>query len=80
MASVTVGTVAPALITRGLAEIARLGVALGGDPLTFLGLAGNGNLIATCCSPESRNHRVGVAFGAVPGHLATGLRRTEHGA
>ena len=52
-----------ALITRGLAELARLGVALGGDPLTFLGLAGNGDLIATCCSPESRNHRVGVALG-----------------
>ncbi len=52
-----------ALITRGLAELARLGVALGGDPLTFLGLAGNGDLIATCSSPESRNHRVGVALG-----------------
>ena len=52
-----------ALITRGLAEVARLGVALGGDPMTFLGLAGNGDLIATCSSPESRNHRVGVALG-----------------
>src|ERR1035441_10622899 len=52
-----------ALITRGLAELARLGVVLGGDPLTFLGLAGNGDLIATCSSPESRNHRVGVALG-----------------
>jgi glycerol-3-phosphate dehydrogenase (NAD(P)+) len=52
-----------ALITRGLAELARLGVALGGDPLTFLGLAGNGDLIATCASPDSRNHRVGVALG-----------------
>ncbi len=52
-----------ALITRGLAELARLGVALGGDPLTFLGLAGNGDLIATCSSVESRNHRVGVALG-----------------
>lgn len=51
-----------ALITRGLAELARLGVALGGQPLTFLGLAGNGDLIATCCSPLSRNHRVGVAL------------------
>ena len=48
-----------ALVTRGLAEVARLGVALGGDPLTFLGLAGNGDLIATCGSPLSRNHRVG---------------------
>jgi glycerol-3-phosphate dehydrogenase (NAD(P)+) len=52
-----------ALITRGLAELARLGVALGGDPLTFLGLAGNGDLIATCSSPQSRNHRVGFELG-----------------
>jgi glycerol-3-phosphate dehydrogenase (NAD(P)+) len=51
-----------ALITRGLAELTRLGVALGGQPLTFLGLAGNGDLIATCSSAESRNHRVGVAL------------------
>jgi glycerol-3-phosphate dehydrogenase (NAD(P)+) len=48
-----------ALITRGLAELTRLGVALGGRPLTFLGLAGNGDLIATCNSPYSRNRRVG---------------------
>jgi glycerol-3-phosphate dehydrogenase (NAD(P)+) len=51
-----------ALITRGLAEMTRLGVALGGRPLTFLGLAGNGDLIATCTSPLSRNHRVGVGL------------------
>lgn len=51
-----------ALMTRGLAELARLGVALGGDPLTFLGLAGNGDLIATCGSPDSRNHRVGESL------------------
>ncbi|MFZ4514933.1 MAG: NAD(P)H-dependent glycerol-3-phosphate dehydrogenase [Acidimicrobiia bacterium] len=49
-----------ALITRGLAELARLGVALGGDPLTFAGLAGMGDLIATCISPKSRNRTVGV--------------------
>jgi len=48
-----------ALITRGLAELTRLGVALGGQPLTFLGLSGNGDLIATCSSPHSRNRRVG---------------------
>jgi glycerol-3-phosphate dehydrogenase (NAD(P)+) len=48
-----------ALITRGLAELSRLGVAVGGRPLTFLGLAGNGDLIATCTSPHSRNRRVG---------------------
>jgi len=49
-----------ALITRGLAELARLGVALGGEPLTFAGLAGMGDLIATCGSELSRNHRLGV--------------------
>ena len=53
-----------ALVTRGLAELVRLGVALGGDPLTFLGLAGNGDLIATCGSPLSRNHRVGRELAA----------------
>ena len=52
-----------ALMTRGLAELARLGVALGGDPLTFLGLAGSGDLVATCCSPMSRNRTVGVELG-----------------
>jgi glycerol-3-phosphate dehydrogenase (NAD(P)+) len=51
-----------ALITRGLAEMTRLGVALGGHPLTFLGLAGNGDLIATCSSPQSRSRRVGAAL------------------
>ena len=43
------------LITRGLAEMTRLGVALGASPLTFLGLAGIGDLVATCQSPLSRN-------------------------
>jgi glycerol-3-phosphate dehydrogenase (NAD(P)+) len=52
-----------ALITRGLAELARLGVAMGGDPLTFAGLAGMGDLIATCNSPQSRNRTVGVELG-----------------
>jgi glycerol-3-phosphate dehydrogenase (NAD(P)+) len=52
-----------ALITRGLAELARLGVALGGEPLTFAGLAGMGDLIATCSSPQSRNRHVGVELG-----------------
>ena len=52
-----------ALMTRGLAEIARLGVALGGDPLTFAGLSGVGDLIVTCTSPHSRNRRAGVALG-----------------
>ncbi|HEY8875500.1 MAG TPA: NAD(P)H-dependent glycerol-3-phosphate dehydrogenase [Desulfosporosinus sp.] len=52
-----------ALMTRGLAEIARLGVALGGHPLTFTGLSGVGDLIVTCTSPHSRNRRAGVALG-----------------
>lgn len=51
------------LITRGLAETARLGVALGADPHTFSGLAGLGDLVATCSSPLSRNHSVGVHLG-----------------
>jgi glycerol-3-phosphate dehydrogenase (NAD(P)+) len=52
-----------ALVTRGLAELARLGVALGGQPLTFLGLAGIGDLVVTCHSPDSRNRRVGEGLG-----------------
>jgi glycerol-3-phosphate dehydrogenase (NAD(P)+) len=52
-----------ALITRGLAELARFGVAVGGEPLTFLGLAGNGDLTATCSSPQSRNRHVGEELG-----------------
>jgi glycerol-3-phosphate dehydrogenase (NAD(P)+) len=47
------------LITRGLAEITRLGIALGANPLTFAGLAGIGDVIATCGSKLSRNHRLG---------------------
>ncbi|HUY86317.1 MAG TPA: NAD(P)H-dependent glycerol-3-phosphate dehydrogenase, partial [Acidimicrobiales bacterium] len=52
-----------ALITRGLAEMGRLGVAAGGRPLTFAGLAGLGDLVATCTSPRSRNHYVGRQLG-----------------
>lgn len=52
-----------ALITRGLAEMARLGMALGADPLTFQGLGGVGDLIATCQSPLSRNRTFGVNLG-----------------
>ena len=51
------------LITRGLAELGRLGVSLGGQVLTFGGLAGVGDLVATCASPKSRNHTVGFEFG-----------------
>ncbi|MCB1684565.1 MAG: NAD(P)H-dependent glycerol-3-phosphate dehydrogenase [Pseudomonadales bacterium] len=49
-----------ALITRGLAEVTRLGVALGGQADTFAGLAGMGDMIATCVSPQSRNRHVGL--------------------
>ena len=51
------------LITRGLAEMTRLGVALGANPLTFLGLAGIGDLVATCSSPLSRNRSFGELLG-----------------
>jgi glycerol-3-phosphate dehydrogenase (NAD(P)+) len=52
-----------ALVTRGLAELTRLGVALGGEPLTFAGLAGLGDLVATCTSAKSRNRTVGFELG-----------------
>ena len=51
------------VLTRGLAEITRLGVRMGARPETFFGLAGVGDLVTTCCSPHSRNRRVGVAIG-----------------
>ncbi|MGH7735859.1 MAG: NAD(P)H-dependent glycerol-3-phosphate dehydrogenase, partial [Gemmatimonadales bacterium] len=51
------------LITRGLAEMARLGEAMGADPRTFAGLAGMGDLVATCSSPLSRNRRFGEYLG-----------------
>ena len=52
-----------ALITRGLAEITRLGVAMGGNAETFFGLAGMGDMLATCISPQSRNYQVGIQLG-----------------
>ncbi len=52
-----------ALMTRGLSEITRLGVAMGGRAETFAGLTGMGDLIATCTSPLSRNRHVGVELG-----------------
>ena len=51
------------IITRGLAEITRLGTALGGRPETFAGLAGVGDLITTCTSVHSRNHQAGILIG-----------------
>ncbi|MCB1208842.1 MAG: NAD(P)H-dependent glycerol-3-phosphate dehydrogenase [Verrucomicrobiales bacterium] len=52
-----------ALVTRALAEILRVGLAQGGRPETFYGLSGVGDLMATCYSEHSRNHRVGLALG-----------------
>jgi glycerol-3-phosphate dehydrogenase (NAD(P)+) len=51
------------VVTRGLAEMARFGVKFGAQPLTLLGLAGVGDLMATCASPQSRNHSVGIELG-----------------
>jgi glycerol-3-phosphate dehydrogenase (NAD(P)+) len=51
------------IITRSLAEMSRFAVARGANPLTFLGLAGVGDLVVTCMSPLSRNYRVGYAIG-----------------
>ena len=71
-----------ALMTRGLAEIARLGVALGGRPETFMGLAGAGDLVLTCTGDLSRNRRVGLGLAtgkpldavvAELGHVAEGV-------
>ncbi len=53
-----------ALLTRGLAEMTRFGVALGAEPATFAGLAGVGDLIATCVSPHGRNRQVGLRLAA----------------
>jgi glycerol-3-phosphate dehydrogenase (NAD(P)+) len=63
-----------ALITRGLAEMTRLGVALGADPATFAGLAGLGDLVLTCTGSLSRNRSLGVALGqgeTLAGYTAT---------
>lgn len=51
------------VMTRGLAEMARFSIGFGANPLTLLGLAGVGDLVATCASPQSRNHSVGIELG-----------------
>ena len=70
-----------ALITRGLAEIMRLGVALGGRAETFMGLAGAGDLVLTCTGDLSRNRRVGLALarGAALPEVLAGLGHTAEG-
>jgi glycerol-3-phosphate dehydrogenase (NAD(P)+) len=74
------------IITRGLAEMSRLGVALGGEAPTFSGLAGVGDLVATCTSDRSRNRRVGIGLGrglvledavAAVGEVAEGVVSAE---
>ena len=75
-----------ALITRGLAELTRLGVALGADPSTFMGMAGLGDLVLTCTDNQSRNRRFGLALGkgdtvehamAEIGQVVEGYRNTK---
>lgn len=70
-----------ALITRGLAEMSRLGEALGANPLTFAGLAGMGDLIATCTSRHSRNRRAGelMAEGHAPRSIESELGMVAEG-
>jgi glycerol-3-phosphate dehydrogenase (NAD(P)+) len=78
---------AAAIISRGLAEIMRLGIALGAKPATLAGLAGVGDLVATCTSPHSRNRTFGerlgkggtmaTAFDAAGGHVAEGVTTCE---
>ncbi len=69
------------VITRGLAEIARLGAALGADPYTFSGLAGLGDLVATCSSPLSRNRTFGeeLGQGRTVAELTAGTRQVAEG-
>ncbi|AIX75285.1 MAG: NAD(P)H-dependent glycerol-3-phosphate dehydrogenase [Mixta calida] len=75
-----------ALITRGLAEMSRLGEALGADPTTFMGMAGLGDLVLTCTDNQSRNRRFGMMLGqgvdvesaqAQIGQVVEGYRNTK---
>jgi glycerol-3-phosphate dehydrogenase (NAD(P)+) len=69
------------VMTRGLREITRLGVALGADPLTFLGLAGMGDLVLTCTGDLSRNRHVGLALGRGEklGDIVAGMNQVAEG-
>lgn len=69
------------LITRGLAETARLGVCLGAEPMTFAGLAGLGDLVATCTSPLSRNRTFGekLGRGLTMADIAAGTHQVAEG-
>ncbi len=69
------------VITRSLRELSRLGTAMGGDPATFSGLAGMGDLIATCTSPLSRNRHVGteLAKGQTVEQVLAGMRQVAEG-
>ena len=76
-----------ALITRGLAEMARLGAALGAKPETFMGMAGLGDLVLTCTDNQSRNRRFGLGLGqgktiqeseqAIGGQVVEGYHNTQ---
>lgn len=70
-----------ALITRGLSEMARLGVAMGGEPLTFMGLSGMGDLILTATGPLSRNRQLGakIAEGVDPATYVASQRTVAEG-
>src|SRR5438477_976214 len=70
-----------ALVTRSLAELLRLGTAMGGNPRTFYGLSGAGDLIATCFSQHSRNRRVGeqLGRGKTLDEIASGTRMVAEG-
>lgn len=69
------------VLTRGLAEMTRLGVAMGAQPETFAGLTGLGDLMATCMSPQSRNRRVGegLARGQTPDEVAAEMGQVAEG-
>ena len=70
-----------AFMTRGIAEVGRLGAAAGANPLTFLGLAGLGDMVATCASPHSRNRFVGqeLAKGRTLKEILTGMTQVAEG-